>query len=164
MSSTTFASSKARKFNKAMTKKISNNKLNESEVTLDGMMVFGKLDNGLRYADFECCEDAEMEAFSGNCKVQMMRDGNVYITELPKRIRNRALFRDDNCSLSLGQNGKFYFVFSMPAAQVDELPEQLVRQASAIAGKMIRILDVKSPSPTPPQGRGEGRQNKINNP
>ena len=123
-----------------MTKKISNNNSNESEVTLDGMMVFGKLENGLRYADFECCEDAEMEAFSGKCKVQMMRDGNVYITELPKRIRNRALFRDDNCSLSLGQNGKFYFVFSMPAAQVDELPEQLVRQASAIASKMLRIL------------------------
>ena len=140
MSSTTFASSKARKFNKTMKKKNSNNIPNESEVTLDGMMVFGKLDNGLRYADFECCEDAEMEAFSGNCKVQIMRDGNVYITELPKRIRNRALFREDNSSLSLGKNGKFYFVFSMPAAQVDELPEQLVRQASAIAGKMIRIL------------------------
>ena len=123
-----------------MTKKSNKNIPNESEVTLDGMMVFGKLENGLRYADFECCEDAEMEAFSGKCKVQMMRDGNVYITELPKRIRNSALFRDDNCSLTLGKNGKFYFVFSMPAAQVDELPEQLVRQASAIAGKMIRIL------------------------
>ena len=123
-----------------MTKKSNKNISNESEVTLDGMMVFGKLENGLRYADFECCEDAEMEAFSGKCKVQMMRDGNVYITELPKRIRNRALFRDDNCSLTLGQNGKFYFVFSMPAAQVDELPEQLVRQASAIASKMLRIL------------------------
>ena len=139
MSSTTFASSKARKFNKTMKKKENENIL-ENEVTLDGMMVFGKLDNGLRYADFECCEDAEMEAFSGNCKVQIMRDGNVYITELPKRIRNRALFRDDNSSLSLGKNGKFYFVFSMPAAQVDELPAELIRQASAIAGKMIRIL------------------------
>ena len=123
-----------------MTKKSNKNIPNESEVTLDGMMVFGKLDNGLRYADFECCEDAEMEAFSGNCKVQMMRDGNVYITELPKRIRNRALFRDDNCSLTLGKNGKFYFVFSMPAAQVDELPAELIRQASAIASKMLRIL------------------------
>jgi hypothetical protein len=129
----------AKQFRK-MTKKSNKNIPNESAVMLDGMMVFGKLDNGLRYADFECCEDAEMEAFSGNCKVQIMRDGNVYITELPKRIRNRALFRDDNCSLSLGKNGKFYFVFSMPEEQIDELPEQLVRQASAIAGKMIRIL------------------------
>ena len=117
-----------------MKQKNSNNISNESEVTLDGMMVFGKLDNGLRY------EDVEMEPFVGNCKVQIMRDGNVYITERPKRTRNQALFRDDNCSLSLGKNGKFYFVFSMPAAQVDELPAELIRQASAIAGKMIRIL------------------------
>ena len=127
-----------------MKQKISNNKLNESEVTLDGMMVFGKLDNGLRYADFECCEDAEMEAFSGKCKVQIMRDGNVYITELPKRVRNRALFRDDNCSLSLGKNGKFYFVFSMPEEQIDELPEQLVRQASVVASKVLRQLIIEN--------------------
>ena len=123
-----------------MTKKSNKNISNESAVTLDGMMVFGKLDNGLRYADFECCEDAEMEAFSGNCKVQIMRDGNVYITELPKRIRNRALFREDNSSLSLGKNGKFYFVFSMPEEQIDELPEQLVRQASVIASKVLRLM------------------------
>ena len=143
MSSTTFASSKARKFNQAMTKQISKNIL-ENEVMLDGMMVFGKLDNGLRYADFECCEDAEMEAFSGNCKVQIMRDGNVYITELPKRIRNRALFREDNSSLSLGKNGKFYFVFSMPEEQIDELPEQLVRQASVVASKVLRQLIIEN--------------------
>ena len=73
-------------------------------------------------------------------KVQIMRDGNVYITERPKRTRNQALFRDDNCSLSLGQNGKFYFVFSLPSEQLDELPGQLVRQASVIAGKVIHKL------------------------
>ena len=61
-------------------------------------------------------------------------------TERPKRTRNQALFRDDNCSLSLGQNGKFYFVFSMPSEQLDELPEQLVRQASVIAGKFLRLI------------------------
>ena len=109
-------------------------------MTLNGMMTFGECENGLRFADFECCEDAEMLPFSGNCKVQIMRDGNVYITELPKRIRNQALFRDDNCSLSLGQNGKFYFVFSLPSEQLDELPGQLVRQASVIAGKVIHKL------------------------
>ena len=116
------------------------NRTNESDVTLNGMMTFGECENGLRYADFECCEDVEMEPFVGNCKVQIMRDGNVYITERPKRIRNQALFRDDNCSLSLGQNGKFYFVFSMPSEQLDELPGQLVRQASVIAGKFLRLI------------------------
>ena len=107
---------------------------------LNGMMTFGECENGLRFADFECCEDVEMEPFVGNCKVQIMRDGNVYITERPKRTRNQALFCDDNCSLSLGQNGKFYFVFSLPAEQLDELPEQLVRQASVIAGKFLRLI------------------------
>ena len=116
------------------------NRTNESDITLNGMMVFGECENGLRFADFECCEDVEMEPFVGNCKVQIMRDGNVYITERPKRTRNQALFRDDNCSLSLGQNGKFYFVFSLPAEQLDELPEQLVRQASVIAGKFLRLI------------------------
>ena len=116
------------------------NRTNESDITLNGMMVFGECENGLRFADFECCEDVEMEPFVGNCKVQIMRDGNVYITERPKRTRNQALFRDDNCSLSLGQNGKFYFVFSMPSEQLDELPEQLVRQASVIAGKFLRLI------------------------
>lgn len=116
------------------------NRTNESEMTLDGMMTFGKCENGLRFADFECCEDVEMEPFVGDCRVQVMRDGNVYITERPKRIRNRALLRDDNSSLSLGQNGRFYFVFSMPAAELDKLPAQLVRQASAIAGKFMRLI------------------------
>ena len=116
------------------------NRTNESDMTLNGMMTFGECENGLRFADFECCEDVEMEPFVGNCKVQIMRDGNVYITERPKRTRNQALFRDDNCSLSLGQNGKFYFVFSLPAEQLDELPGQLVRQASVIAGKFLRLI------------------------
>ena len=116
------------------------NRTNESEMTLNGMMTFGKCENGLHYADFECCEEVEMEPFVGDCKVQVMRDGNVYITERPKRIRNRALLRDDNSSLSLGQNGRFYFVFSLPAAELDKLPAQLVRQASAIAGKFMRLI------------------------
>ena len=123
-----------------MNTKSNKNRTNESEMTLNGMMTFGECENGLRFADFECCEEVEMEPFVGDCKVQVMRDGNVYITERPKRIRNRALLRDDNSSLSLGQNGRFYFVFSLPAAELDELPARLVRQASAIAGKFMRLI------------------------
>ena len=123
-----------------MKTKSNKNRTNESEMTLNGIMTFGECENGLRFADFECCEEVEMEPFVGDCKVQVMRDGNVYITERPKRIRNRALLRDDNSSLSLGQNGRFYFVFSLPAAELDKLPAQLVRQASAIAGKFMRLI------------------------
>ena len=112
----------------------------ERQVTLDGMMTFGMLENGLKTADFQCCEDVEMDAFSGTFKVQGMRDGNVYMTQQPKRIRNKAIFRDDNASLSQGQDRRWYFYFSLDEDQLEQLPEKLVRQASAIAQKVIREL------------------------
>ena len=115
----------------------------QRQVTVDGLMVFGQTEDGLRTADFECCEDVQLEAFTAKCKVQIMRDGNVYITELPKRVRNQAIFREDNSSLSHGQDGKYYFYFSIDESRLGELPEQLVRQASAIANKVIRGLMVK---------------------
>ena len=103
-------------------------------------MTYGELDNGLHMADFMCCDDQEVTPFRGTCRVQMMRDGNVYMTELKKRIRNEAIFREDNSSLSLGQTGRYYFYFSLPAELIEELPQELVRQASAIAQKVIREL------------------------
>ena len=112
----------------------------EKQVMLDGLMTLGLLENGLRTADFMCCEDVEMEAFSGTFKVEGMRDGNVYMTEKPKRVRNKAIFRDDNASLSQGQDRRWYFYFSLDEDQLEQLPEKLVRQASAIAQKVIREL------------------------
>ena len=85
----------------------------ERQVTLDGMMTIGMLENGLKTADFMCCENVEMEAFSGDFKLQGMRDGNVYMTSRSKRIRNKAIFRDDNASLSQGQDKRWYFYFSL---------------------------------------------------
>ena len=113
---------------------------NQREVTLDGLMTVSKSENGTRMADFMCCEDVNVEAFIGRFKVQGMRDGNMYITELPKRERNKPIYRDDNSSLSLGRNGRYYFVFSLPEQPVDELPKELVRQASAIAQKVMKQL------------------------
>lgn len=121
-------------------KKILSKQAIQREVTVDGLMVFGQTKEGLRTADFECCEDVEMQAFTAKCKVQVMRDGNVYITELPKRVRNQAIFREDNSSLSHGQDGRYYFYFSIDESRVGELPKELVRQASAIAQKVMREL------------------------
>ena len=115
------------------------NKKNEKEITLDGLMTIGRVEN-MMHAEFMCCEDVRIDAAVTNCKVQLMRDGNVYITELPKRIKNKPMFRDDNCSLSLGRDGRYYFVFSLPEQLVDELPKQLVRQASSIAQKVMKNL------------------------
>lgn len=107
-------------------------------------MTSGWLETGLRTLDFMCCEDVEAEPFKGDFHVQGMRDGNVYMQQKPKRVRNKPIFRDDNSSLSLGRNSRYYFVFSMPRERVDELPEELVRQACAIAKKMVSYLsDIK---------------------
>lgn len=118
----------------------------QREVTVEGMMTFGKTDDGLVTADFQCCEDVQMETFMAKCQVQCMRDGNIYVTELPKRLKNKALFREDNSSLSLGRNGKFYFVFTLDADEVNELPSKLVHQASQIAQKVVRELVINSAS------------------
>ena len=103
-------------------------------------MVLGKCENGLHVADFVCFEDVEAEPFNAVCKVQAMRDGNVYVTEMPRRVRNRPLFRDDNCSLSRGKNGKYYFVFSIDEDQLSQLPMRLVRQAGNIAERVLKEI------------------------
>lgn len=115
----------------------------KKQVTLDGLMTLGMLENGLKTADFQCCEDVEMEAFSGTFKVQGMRDGNVYMTEKPKRIKNKPIFREDNASLSHGQDKRWYFYFSLDEDQLEQLPEKLVHQASAVAQKVLRELILK---------------------
>ena len=115
----------------------------QRQVTVDGLMVFGQTEEGLRTADFECCDDVEIQAFVAKCKVQVMRDGNVYMTELPKRVKNQAIFREDNSSLSKGKDGRYYFYFSLPEELINELPKELVRQASAIANKVIKSLAVR---------------------
>ncbi len=115
----------------------------ERQVTLDGLLTLGMLENGLRIVDFMSCEDVEMEAFSGTFKVEGKRDGNVYMTQKPKRIRNKAIFRDDNASLSQGQDMRWYFCFSLDEDQLEQLPEKLVRQASTIAQKVLRELILK---------------------
>ena len=112
----------------------------ERQVMLDGLLTLGKLENGLRTMDFMCCEDVKMDAFSGNFKVQGMRDGNVYMQERKKRVRNKVIFREDNSSLSQGQDKRWYFYFSLDENELQQLPEKLVRQASAIAQKVLRQL------------------------
>jgi len=109
-------------------------------VEAEGLMTFGELENGLQTMDFTCLSDVEMTECVAKFKVHAMRDGNVYMTQIPRRPHNHAIFRDDNASLSLGRNGRFYFVFTLPQELVDELPEQLVRQAYAIARKVEEDL------------------------
>lgn len=115
-------------------------KVREKEITVDGMMSFNELENGQFGADFVCCEDVVLEPFTGLCKVQAMRDGNVYITEKPKRIRNKPLFRQNHSSLTLGRDMKYYFILTMDAEEVEELPAILVKEAMEASMKMVELL------------------------
>ena len=110
----------------------------EKQISLDGMMTVSQLEDGRKAADFMCCENVEMEPFSGTFKVQGMHDGNLYMTEKPKRKRNQPVFKEDNASLSLGSDGFWYFVFRMQ--NIIELPGELIRQASIIARKVIKEI------------------------
>ena len=120
-----------------------NKQANKTEMTLDGMMTFGMTEDKKHLLDFMSTEWAEVEPFTAHCKVQAMRDGNVYITELPKRVRGKAMFREDNSTLTLGRDGRYYFVFTLPKECVKELPEKLVMQALAIAQKVERMVGAK---------------------
>ena len=107
---------------------------------MEGQMCLGVTDNGLKILDFMCTEYVELEPFAARCRVQAMRDGNVYITELPKLKRNTPLFREDNSSLTLGRDGKYYFCFILPEGQVKQLPDRLVHQALSIAQKVDKMI------------------------
>jgi len=120
-------------------------KLNGKQVMVEGLMTYGLLDLGLRTLDFQCCEDVDAEPFKGEFKVQGMRDGNVYMEEMKRRVRNKPMFREDNSSLSLGNDHHFYYVMRLDEALLDELPLRLVSQAKAIARKVIRKYELDVP-------------------
>ena len=122
---------------KIFTKKTHKNVDYEAIVSLE------ELKNGLRIANIVSCEDVEVEGFIGRCKVQLLHDGHIQIVQLPKRLRNKPIFRDDNCTFTLGKDGRYYFVFTMPEQLIFEIPGQLRRQAGAIAAKIEEALAIK---------------------
>ena len=138
----TFFSQNSRK----MDKKNSKNKQNQKEMTIksqtriEGTMTFIETDNKMHLLDFTNDEDAMMTPATFDGKVQVMRDGNVYISEKKKRKYNKPIFREDHSSLSLGFNGVYYFTFRLPAELVDELPEKLAHEALTIAQKVVNEI------------------------
>ena len=129
---------------KNIIKKNSYNKTIHKDVNYEALVNLGELKDGLRIANIVSCEDVEVEGFIGRCKVQLLRDGHIEIVQLPKRHRNKPIFRDDNCTFTLGKDGRYYFVFTMPEQLVYEIPHQLKRQAAAIAEKVNNALITKN--------------------
>ena len=50
------------------------------------------------------------------------------------------LFREDNSTLTLGRDDRYYFVFTLPQEQLDLLSDRLVHQALAIAQKVDSMI------------------------
>lgn len=62
----------------------------ERTTTLDGMMTFGTTDDGQYVLNFAATEeDVELPTFKATCRVQGMRNGDVYITQLPSAATRR---------------------------------------------------------------------------
>jgi hypothetical protein len=120
--------------------KKNNKKKNQREVTLDGLMTIGKLSDNRYRADFQCCEDVEVETFIGRFKVQGMHNGDVYMQELPKKQRNKPLFRLDHSSFTLGRDGQYYFNFILPEADVAALPELLMKDVKQTISKVKEMF------------------------
>lgn len=121
-----------------MQKKVTRKKC--KDVNYEALVSLGELKNGLRVAEIMSIDHVKAEPFKGRCKMQLMRDGNIYLTQVPKRVKNKPLFRDDNSSFTIGRNHMVYFNFCMPEVLLNEVPQQLVRQASAIAQKVLHEL------------------------
>ena len=114
-------------------------KKNVKETTFEGLLITKTGSDNLKHIDFECVEDVEVKGFVGRFKVQGMHDGNLYLEQLPRRIRNKPKYRQDHSSVSIGRNGMGYFVMVVDEAELDAFPQILVREANEAAAKMYAM-------------------------
>ena len=125
-----------------MTKKKNLKKISR-DVTVDGLMTFGKLDNGLNQASFAPCEHVEITPYIGRFKVQLLNNGYLHLVQLAKRIRNSPLFRLAHSSFSYGKNAVYYYNFYIPDSEAEHLPDLLEQEAHEAAERVREMLKEK---------------------
>ena len=113
----------------------------QKPLTIEGFVTIQKKDDRLHTADFQCCEDVQMEPFAGNFRVQGMRDGNIYMNQIPKRIRNKPKFREDHSSLSITSHRQIYVVFCESVDEINEAPKNMVREVQRLAKKLEALKE-----------------------
>jgi hypothetical protein len=142
---------KMEKTNNNNAKNVNNNKSNERIVnrnereclpttlmTLDGMMAYGRLEDGRKTADFVNFEETQMEPVVGKFHVQLMRDGNMYMTQEKPRVRQKPVLKLAHSSVSFGKDGFDRYVFTLPSEQRSEFC-QLLHDEAREAGLFIDI-------------------------
>lgn len=113
------------------------------DVIVDGLMTFGKLDNGLNQASFAPCEHVEMTPYIGRFKVQLLNNGYLHLVQLAKRIRNSPLFRLAHSSFSYGRNAVYYFQFYVPDSELEHIPDLLEQEAREAAERVRKMIEKK---------------------
>ncbi len=106
-------------------------------VSVDGFMTYGEWENGQRFADFGSCEEVRMEPYCMTAKVQVMRDGNMYVSQLPKRKRRKPVLKLPHGSLSFGEDGMDRFIFVLPSEQRGEFVKLLGKEAQEAISYLI---------------------------
>ena len=133
---------RAHKLSTIMTQKKNLKKISR-DVIVDGLMTFGKLDNGLNQASFAPCEHVEITPYIGRFKVQLLNNGYLHLVQLAKRIRNSPLFRLAHSSFSYGKNAVYYYNFYIPDSEAERLPDLLEQEAHEAAERVREMLKEK---------------------
>ena len=111
----------------------------QRQVTVDGLMTFDKLKNGLHIADFVSTEHVEIEPFSGDFRVQGLRNGSVTMVQKPKRIRRGPIRRGDRWSISLTKDGFILINWRLSDKDIELAPKLLKKDAREMAEALVEI-------------------------
>ena len=117
-----------------------NIQIKERTINFDGMMTFGRTDNGRNVLDFKATEHVEVPAFKAPCFVQGMHNGDVYITETTASThgkRNPHVFIGKYITVTRRDDGSLRLNFR-PVTMGDNF--NIYRYATGVFSELIRAL------------------------
>ena len=117
-----------------------NIQIKERTINVDGMMTFGRTDNGRNVLDFKATEHVEVPAFKAPCFVQGMHNGDVYITETTASThgkRNPHVFIGKYITVTRRDDGSLRLNFR-PVTMGDNF--NIYRYATGVFSELIRAL------------------------
>lgn len=117
-----------------------NIQIKERTINVDGMMTFGRTDNGRNVLDFKATEHVEVPAFKAPCFVQGMHNGDVYITETTASThgkRNPHVFIGKYITVTRRDDGSLRLNFRPVMMGADF---NIYRYATGVFSELIRAL------------------------
>jgi hypothetical protein len=117
-----------------------NIQIKERTINVDGMMTFGRTDNGRNVLDFKATEHVEVPAFKAPCFVQGMHNGDVYITETTASThgkRNPHVFIGKYITVTRRDDGSLRLNFRPVTMGADF---NIYRYATGVFSELIRAL------------------------